>query len=93
MSKYQSRLDPLELLRTTYAEGKRAKLKDKQLIFEKDVRVPLSQLTAWVSPLSKKQYTIGSLWLYLEFHIGSVTDYLNKISEYGVDNVTISDRS
>jgi hypothetical protein len=93
MSKYQSRADPLELLRTAYSEGKRVKLKDKNLIFEKDVRIPLSQPTAWVSPLSKKQYTIGSLWLYLEFHMGNVTDYLNKISEYGVDNVTISDRT
>lgn len=69
------------------------KLKDKQLIFEKDIRIPLQQATAWVSPLSKKQYTIGSLWLYLEFYIGNITDYINKISEYGVDNVTISDRA
>lgn len=29
----------------------------------------------------------------MEFHLGHVGDYLNKISEYGVDNVTISDRS
>jgi hypothetical protein len=55
--------------------------------------VPLSQPTAWVSPVTKKQYSVGSLWLYLETHAGHVADYLNKISEYGVDNVTISDRS
>jgi hypothetical protein len=68
------------------------KVKDKQLIFEKDVRLPLNQSTAWLSTLTKKQYTLGSLWLYLEFHLTHITDYLNKISEYGVDNVTISDR-
>lgn len=93
MSKYQNRADPLELLRAAYSESRRVKLKDKQLVFEKDVRVPLGQSTAWVSPVSKKQYSVGSLWLYLEFHTGHVADYLNKISEYGVDNVIISDRA
>jgi len=65
MSKYQGRVDPLELLRTTFTEGKRVKLKDKQLIFEKDIRLPLTQPTAWVGNSSKKQYSLGSLWLYL----------------------------
>lgn len=65
MSKYASRIDPLDLLRLAYTEGKTVRLKDKQLFFEKDVRVPLGQPTAWVSPLTKKQYTVGSLWLYL----------------------------
>lgn len=65
MSKYQSRADPIDLLRSAYSEGRRVKLKDKLLVFEKDVRVPLSQPTAWVSPLTKKQYSVGSLWLYL----------------------------
>lgn len=68
MSKYQNRADPLDLLRAVYSDptGKqRVKLKDKQLIFEKDVRLSMHQPTAWVSPVSKKQYTIGTLWLYL----------------------------
>ncbi len=93
MSKYSARVDPLDLLRAAYTEGKHVRLKDKQLIFEKDVRVALGQPTAWVSPLTKKQYSVGSLWLYLEFRMGHVTNYLEKISEYGVDNVTISDRT
>jgi len=92
MSKYQGRVDPLEMLRSAYTDGKRVKVRDKQLIFEKDIRMPLTQSTAWLSTLTKKQYTLGSLWLYLEFHLQHITDYLNKISEYGVDNVTISDR-
>lgn len=92
MSKYQGRVDPLELLRAVYTEQKKARLKDKYLIFEKDIRLPLSQPTAWVSPISKKQYTLGSLWLYIESHLKHITDYINKITEYGVDNVTISDR-
>lgn len=94
MSKYQNRADPLDLLRAAYSDpsGKlRVRQKDKQLIFEKDVRVSINQPTAWVSPLSKKQYTIGSLWLYLEFS-NNMGDYMTRISEIGVDIVTISDR-
>lgn len=76
MSKYSARMDPLDLLRLAYTEGKAVRLKDRQLLFEKDVRVPLGQPTAWVSPLTKKQYTVGSLWLYLEFRMGRATNYL-----------------
>ena len=65
MSKYQGRMDPLELLKAVYTQHKKVKLKDKHLIFEKDVRLPLSQPTAWVSPISEKQYTLGALWLFL----------------------------
>lgn len=92
MSKYQGRVDPLELLRSAFTENKKVRVKDKQLIFEKDIRVSMSQPTAWISPMSKKQYTIGSLWLFLDYNAGHINDYMNKISEYGVDNVTISDR-
>jgi hypothetical protein len=65
MSKYQGRVDPLDLLRNSYIENKKIKLKDKYLIFDKDIRIPLSQPTAWISANSKKQYSLGSLWLYL----------------------------
>ena len=92
MTKYQGRVDPLELLRSAYTEDKKIKLKDKYLIFDKDVKLPLTQQTAWVSPISNKQYTLGSLWLFLEFHLKKINDYITKITEYGVDNVTISDR-
>jgi hypothetical protein len=49
-------------------------------------------LSAWVSPITKKQYTIGSLWLFLEHNLKHIDDYMNKITEYGVENITISDR-
>jgi hypothetical protein len=92
MSKYQGRVDPLELLRGVYTEGKKVRLKDKSLIFEKEIKLSLTQLTAWVSPISGKQYSLGSLWLYMENHLKRIPDYINKVTELGVDNVTISDR-
>lgn len=33
MSKYQGRIDPLDLLRNAYIDNKKIKLKDKYLIF------------------------------------------------------------
>lgn len=92
MSKYQGRVDPLELLRAVYTENKKVRLKDKWLIFEKDIKLPLSQPTAWVSPISHKQYSLGSLWLYLEHHLKRINDYLIKITDLGLDTVTISDK-
>ena len=80
MSKYQGRVDPLELLRSVYTEDKKVRLKDKYLFFDKDIKLPLSQPTAWVSTISQKQYSLGSLWLFMEYHLKKIDDYFNKIS-------------
>jgi hypothetical protein len=64
-SKYQGRLDPLDVLRNSISTEKRAKIKDRYLVFDKEIKLALSTPTAWLSPLTKKQYSLGSLWLYL----------------------------
>lgn len=92
MSKYDSRIDPLELLRGVYVDSKRLKHKEQYLIFEKDVKLPLTQPTAWVATDSKKQYNLGSLWLYLQYTTGSIFKYLERVTEYGLENVLVSDR-
>lgn len=92
-SKYQGRVDSLEVLRQTYSDKRRAKLKDNYLIFDKDLRLPLNSPTAWVSPITKKQYDLGSLWLYIEYHLKYIaTEYVMKVSELGLQSVTVSDR-
>jgi hypothetical protein len=81
-SKYQGRLDPLEILRNSISTDKRAKIKEKYLIFDKEIKLALSTPTAWLSPQTKKQYSLGSLWLYLESvhkNIG-LSEYLPKVS-------------
>ena len=80
MSKYQGRVDPLDLLRAVYTEDKKVRLKDKNLIFDKDVKIPIDQPTAWVSTISKKQYSVGSLWLFMEHHLKKIQDYITKIT-------------
>ena len=80
MSKYQGRVDPLELLRSVYTLDKKVRLKDKSLLFEKDIKLPLTQPTAWVSTISQKQYSLGSLWLFMEHHLKHINDYIIKIT-------------
>ena len=92
MSKYQGRVQPLQLLRNSYTQEKKIKLKDKTLVFQKDIRLPVSQLTAWLSPISNKQYTLGSIWLYLQSHLKRIPDYLSKVSEYDIEAVIKPDR-
>lgn len=92
-SKYQGRIDPLELLKGAVAGGKKAKLKDKHLIFDKDIKMSLNTPTAWVSQHTKKQYSLGALWLLLECHNAPAGEYMKKVSEYEVETVNVADRN
>lgn len=77
MSKYEGRVDPIQLLRGAFADGKLIKYKERHLLFEKGVKLPLNTLTAWVGMQSHKNYSLGSLWLYLEHALKhSSQDYL-----------------
>jgi hypothetical protein len=46
------------------------------------MKLPLTTSTAWLSPLTNKQYSLGSLWLYLEF--GKAPEYILKAGEMGL---------
>ncbi len=92
MSRHEGRMDHLELLKATYSHGRHAKLRDGQLVFDKDVRVSLLQPTAWVASESKKNYSLGALWLYLEYSTDRLPNYMEKVTEFGVDNVIKPDR-
>ena len=67
------------MLRNSVIHSKKTKIKERYLVFDKDIKVPLNMSTAWLSPFTKKQYNLGSLWLFLEF--GHKQDYFLKLSE------------
>ena len=88
MSKYQSGIDPIEQLRSAYNNKSKKKTKIKQkaneLYFDKDVRLNIRTDTAWLSTSTNKQYNLGSLWLFMEFHTKTIPDkatYFQKVSE------------
>ena len=82
MSKYQK--DPLELLRNAYANKKyKIKSKGNDLYFEKQAKLDVKTETAWMSPQTNKRYSLGSLWLCLEYHMKNITNsnqYMQKAS-------------
>lgn len=44
------------------------------------MRIPLSEPTAWISTDSKKtQYSLGALWLYLEYLLNREPNYVQKV--------------
>ena len=76
MSKYQGRVDPIEQLRSAYLlnSGSKTKIKQKDhyLYFDQDIKLNLKTETAWVSTALNKQYNLGSLWLFMEYHIENI---------------------
>ena len=58
--------------------NKKPKQKEKYIYFDKDLKVPLKTPTAWQSPLTNKQYNIGSIWCYLEYK--DKPDYMIKVA-------------
>lgn len=71
--------------------SKKIRQKEKYLYFEKDIKFPLKTPTAWLSPITNKQYTIGAIWAYLEFKDNS-SHYPAKTTDYDVEMINIADR-
>jgi hypothetical protein len=77
MTKYQPRLDALDILRNFCSQKKKIKLKEDSLSFD-SVKFKLHTETPWLSTHSKKQYDLGALWLLLDSEQKGLsnTDYL-----------------
>lgn len=91
-TKFQGRVDPLEYLRIAYTTAKKPKQKDRYLLMENGIKIPLNTPTAWMTRLGKKQLSIGSLWLVMENQLKNVSDYHSKANELGIEAVNIGDR-
>lgn len=89
-SKYVGRVDPIEILRNSIINSKKIKQKGKYLEFDKDIKVLVKTPTAWLSPITNKQYTLGALWLFLECK--DKTEYLTKATELEVEMINIADK-
>ncbi len=89
-SKYMGRVDPIEILRNSIVNSKKIKQKGKYLEFDKDIKLLLKTPTAWLSPITKKQYSLGAIWLLLECKDKS--EYLMKTTELDVEMINIADK-
>ena len=80
-------VDPLEQLKASYSQDDFSQLKvcqqGQSLIFSDGIKFPMKTVTAWFSPVTKKQYNLGSLWLLLEYNRKkqSKSEYFDRISK------------
>jgi hypothetical protein len=94
MSKYQGRVDSLELLRSFITQKKKIKHKDGYLFFD-SLKLKANTETPWLSPLTNKQYDLGSLWLLLDCDINKLNSaaYIEKSSQLGVTIINTADKA
>ena len=93
MDKYQGRVDPLELLRSFVTQKKKIKYKEGSLYFD-NVKLKVTTETPWLSPITSKQYDLGSLWLLLDCDQKGQdsVQYIERTSQLGVEIVNTADK-
>ena len=87
-------IDPLDYLRKNIQQNKNIKRDGDNLIFEDGVKLPLNNSTALMcqsSSRKEKNYTLGSLWLFLKFK-ETLKDYIKESQKQKIDLVESSDR-
>ena len=62
-------------------------------LYFSNLEIPLNHLTAWKPKQSGKQYSIGSLWFFLQNSQLNKGDYARAIGKAGVEMVSIPDRA
>jgi hypothetical protein len=84
--------DPISLLKDYVSNSKKIDSVNGKLYFN-NLEIPLNHLTAWKPKQSGKQYSIGSLWFFLQNYQLNKGDYARASSKAGVEMVSIPDRS
>ncbi|OMJ96369.1 hypothetical protein SteCoe_120 [Stentor coeruleus] len=86
--------DPISLLKDYMSNSKKIDSVGGKLYFN-NLEIPLTHLTAWKPKQSGKQYSIGSLWFFLQNSGLNKGDYARAASKAGagVEMVSIPDRS
>lgn len=80
-------IDPLLLLREHIQQNKKITKQGNHLIFEDNIKLRSDTPTACIQSQTKKQYTLGSLWLYLKHRTDPLTVYIKESQKEGVDLV------
>ena len=85
-------IDPITWLKEFFSgiNRKRVELnpQSNELEFEgSSIRLPLTAQTAWKRKDEKGHYTIGSLWLLLQFKDAKLSDYNREAHKLKIQNV------
>ena len=85
-------IDPLLLLREHIQSNKKIELQGKYLSFQDGTKLKVDTPTACFNHQTDKQYTLGSLWLFLKHKDDSLTIYRQESTKAGIDTVVGVDK-
>jgi hypothetical protein len=86
-------VDPLLILREHIQQNKKIERKGGYLYFSNGIKLKLETPTACKQQHSEKQYTIGSIWMYLINKDDSLVSYMNKANKEKIETISLKDKS
>ena len=81
------------ILREHIQQNKKIERKGAYLVFSNGTKLKLDTPTACKQQNSQKQYTLGSIWLYLISKDDNLGAYMNKANKEKIETITLRDKS
>lgn len=85
-------IDPILLLKDHFSNNKKIEKQGNTLAFEDGTKLKIDTPTAVVQAQTKKQYTLGSLWLYLLHRNDKLAAYIKECQKERIDTVNGIDK-
>ena len=86
-------IDPLLILREHFTQNKKIERKGQYLVFSNKIKLKIDTATACKQQITGKQYTLGSIWLYLISKDDSLSTYMNKANKEKIETISLTDKS
>lgn len=87
-------IDPLLILRDHFTQNKKIERKAQYLLFSNKIKLKIDTPTACKkTQIIGKQYTLGSIWLYLINKDDTLPSYLNKANKEKIETISLNDKS
>lgn len=83
---------PEKILREHISSNKQINRKGEFIIFSDNQKLKLDTPTAFKQKSSGKQYSIGSVWLYLKFKHEPLSVYMNECRKEKIDPISTMDK-
>ena len=87
-------IDPLLLLRDYYSNGKQINyLADEHQLVFGNAKIPVDSKTAWIKKVNNSQYTIGTLWFFLQNKDMPIRDYMIEADHSSFEKIHLLDKN
>jgi tRNA splicing ligase len=86
-------IDPLLILREHIQQNKKIERKGPYLYFSNKIKLKIDTPTACKQQHTEKQYTLGSIWLYLMNKDDNLASYMSKANKEKIETISMRDKS